>query len=124
MPVLGVVAVASDGSLSLTGLRVAAFNIGSQAASLDWVSGDTVVIARRTTDSPIVQVTVDGTPAVGLLSGNLTPPVTAVVGDRTTLYAADARGILRLGSTNGDPDQYWNEVGPTVGTGAIPVLAQ
>lgn len=124
VPVLGVVAVASDGSLSLTGLRVAAFNIGSQAASLDWVSGDTVVIARRTTDSPIVQVTVDGTPAVGLLSGNLTPPVTAVVGDRTTLYAADARGILRLGSTNGDPDQYWNEVGPTVGTGAIPVLAQ
>ncbi|MGZ8176677.1 MtrAB system accessory lipoprotein LpqB [Williamsia sp. SKLECPSW1] len=124
VPVFGVVATATDGTVSLTGVRVAAFNIGSQAASLDWVSGDTVVIARRTVDSPIVQVTVDGTPAVGLLSGNLTPPVTAVVGDRTTLYAADARGVLRLGSTNGDPDQYWNEVGPTVGTGAIPVIAQ
>ncbi|GAA2066054.1 MtrAB system accessory lipoprotein LpqB [Williamsia deligens] len=124
VPVLGVVATAADGTVSLTGVRVAAFNIGSQTASLDWVSGDTVVMARRTSDSPIIQVTVDGTPAVGLLSGNLTPPVTAVVGDRSTLYAADARGVLRLGSTNGDPDQYWNEVGPTVGTGAVPVIAQ
>ncbi|KQR96017.1 hypothetical protein ASG12_17395 [Williamsia sp. Leaf354] len=123
-PILAVISTTGADTQALTGARDAAFNIGGQAVSLDWVSGDTVVVARGTTDSPIVQVSVDGTPAVGLLSGNLTPPVTAVVGDRSTLYAADSRGVLRLGSTDGQPDQYWNEVAPTMGTQAIPVLPQ
>ncbi|MCX6471753.1 MAG: MtrAB system accessory lipoprotein LpqB [Corynebacteriales bacterium] len=123
-PILAVISTTGADTQALTGARDAAFNIGGQAVSLDWVSGDTVVVARGTTDSPIVQVSVDGTPAVGLLSGNLTPPVTAVVGDRSTLYAADSRGVLRLGSTDGQPDQYWNEVAPTMGSQAIPVLPQ
>ncbi|MCP2177531.1 MtrAB system accessory lipoprotein LpqB [Williamsia maris] len=122
--VLAVVSTATDGAVSLTGARDAAFNIAGQAVSLDWISGDTVVVARNTTDTPVVQVSIDGTPAVGLLSGNLTPPVTAVVGDNSTLYAADSRGILQLGSTNGEPDQYWNEVAPTMGSQSIPVLPQ
>ncbi len=122
--VLAVVATATDGSVSLTGARDAAYNIAGQAVSLDWISGDTVVVARNTGDTPVVQVGIDGTPAVGLLSGNLTPPVTVVVGDNSTLYASDSRGILALGSMNGEPDQYWNEVAPTMGSQSIPVLPQ
>ncbi|SIS15724.1 Sporulation and spore germination [Williamsia sterculiae] len=119
--VLGVISTDRN-RYSLGGVRTAAYNIGGPAVSLDWASGDTVVVARATTDTPVVQVQINGTPAVGLLSSNLTPPVSAVVANSSTIYVADSRGVLRLSSNNGEPDQYWNEVGPTMGSNSIPVL--
>ncbi len=69
-----------------------------------------------------MQLRIDGTPPGALPSGNLTPPVTAVAANQSTIYAADSRGVLRLGSTNDEPDQYWGEVTPTMGSNSIPVL--
>ena len=120
--VLAVIEDRADGRPVLTNAQgAAALNI-SGAVSLDWLSSEMLVIARNASDGPVVQLRIDGTPPGALPSGNLSPPVTAVVAGQSTIYAADSRGVLRLGSTNDEPDQYWSEVTPTMGSGAIPVL--
>lgn len=120
--VLAVIEDRADGRPVLTNAQgAAALNI-SGAVSLDWLSSEMLVIARNASDGPVVQLRIDGTPPGALPSGNLSPPVTAVVAGQSTIYAADSRGVLRLGSTNDEPDQYWSEITPTMGSGAIPVL--
>ncbi|MBT0565694.1 GerMN domain-containing protein [Williamsia sp. CHRR-6] len=119
---VGTLSTDAEGSELVSSVREAAVGLSGRTVSVDWISADSLVIARDVADTPILQVNIDGTPAVGLLSGNLTPPVRAVVGDKSNIYVADSRGILRLGRTNGEPDQYWNEVGATMGSAAIPVL--
>ncbi|MEE4021647.1 MtrAB system accessory lipoprotein LpqB [Gordonia sp. PKS22-38] len=120
--VFAVVATNAEGAVSLANPRIAAYNIGSRALSLDWASPTTVMVARDALESPVVQLSINGTPAVGLLSGNLSPPVRAVVADQSTVYVGDTRGVLRLGSSNGQPDQYWTEVEPAMAPDVIPVL--
>jgi Lipoprotein LpqB beta-propeller domain len=120
--VLAIVERRADGRLVLSNPRgAAALNIAG-AVSLDWLSSETLVIARNAADGPVVQLRIDGTPPGALPSGNLTPPVTSVVAGQSTIYAADSRGVLRLGSTNDEPDQYWSEITPTMGSNSIPVL--
>ncbi|MAU84376.1 MAG: hypothetical protein CME34_21435 [Gordonia sp.] len=120
--VFAVVSTNADGGLSLTSPRIAAYNIGNRAVSLDWASPTTLMVARDTVESPVAQLSINGTPAVGLLSGNLSPPVRAVVADQSTVYVGDTLGVLRLGSSNGQPDQYWTEVEPAMAPDVIPVL--
>lgn len=120
--VFAVLATNADGRLTLAHPRIAAYNIGSRAVSLDWASPTTLMIARESWDSPVVQLSINGTPAVGLLSGNVSPPVTAVVANPTTVYISDQRGVLRLGSSNGQADEYWTEVEPAMTPGTIPVI--
>lgn len=120
--VFAVVSTNAEGGVTLTSPRIAAYNIGNRAVSLDWASPTTLMIARDAVESPVVQLSINGTPAVGLLSGNLSPPVRAVVADQNTVYAGDTRGVLRLGSTNGQPDQYWTEVESAMSPDTIPVL--
>ncbi|MHC3003592.1 MtrAB system accessory lipoprotein LpqB [Gordonia sp. GN26] len=120
--VFAVLSTNAEGQVSLTSPRIAAYNIGNRAVSLDWASPTTLVVAREAPESPVVQLSINGTPAVGLLSGNVSPPVRAVVANSSTIYVGDQRGVLRLGSNNGQPDQYWTEVEPAMIAGAIPVL--
>ncbi|PKZ64986.1 hypothetical protein CYJ73_13480 [Gordonia terrae] len=120
--VFAVLSTNAEGGVSLTSPRIAAYNIGNRAVSVDWASPTTLMIAREAPESPVVQLSIDGTPAVGLLSGNVSPPVRAVVANTSTIYVGDQRGVLRLGSSNGQPDQYWTEVEPAMIGGAIPVL--
>nr|WP_238422614.1 MtrAB system accessory lipoprotein LpqB [Gordonia sp. 'Campus'] len=120
--VYAVLSTNTEGQVSLTSPRIAAYNIGNRAVSVDWASPTTLMIAREAPESPVVQLSIDGTPAVGLLSGNVSPPVRAVVANTSTIYVGDQRGVLRLGSSNGQPDQYWTEVEPAMIRGAIPVL--
>ncbi|MFW0784093.1 MtrAB system accessory lipoprotein LpqB [Gordonia sp. CPCC 206044] len=120
--VLAVVTTNAEGGVALSSPRVAAYNIGNRALSLDWASPTTLMVARDAVESPVVQLSINGTPAVGLLSGNLSPPVRAVVANQSTVYVGDTRGVLRLGSNNGQPDQYWTEVEPAMTPGTIPIL--
>ncbi|GAB93417.1 lipoprotein LpqB [Gordonia rhizosphera NBRC 16068] len=120
--VFAVVTTTTEGVVSLSNPYIAAYNIGNRAVSLDWASPTTLMIARDSLETPVVQLSINGTPAVGLLSGNLSTPVRAVVANANTVYVGDARGVLRLGSTNGQPDQYWTEVEPAMEPGAVPVL--
>lgn len=120
--VLAVIASNEDGQVALANPRIAAYNVGNQAVSLAWANAATVMIARDASDSPIVQLPINGASASGLISGNVAPPVRAITADASTVYIGDQRGVLRLGATNGQPDQYWIEVEPAMSPTAIPVL--
>ncbi|WP_442903977.1 MtrAB system accessory lipoprotein LpqB [Gordonia sp. w5E2] len=119
---LAVIATNEDGQVTLANPRIAAYNVGNQAVSLSWATSSTLMVARDASDSPVVQLPINGAPASGLISGNVAPPVRAVTADASNVYIGDQRGILRLGSTNGQPDRYWTEVEPAMSPTAIPVL--
>lgn len=120
--VFAVVATNTEGRVMLTGPRIAAYNVGSRVTAIDWASPTTLMLARDSPESPVLQLSINGTQAVGLLSGNLSPPVRSVAADLSTVYVGDSRGVLSLGSTNGEPDQYWTEVETAMTPGATPVL--
>lgn len=120
--VFAVVSTNAEGRIMLTGPRIAAYNVGNRVTSIDWASPTTLMLARDSPESPVLQLSINGTQAVGLLSGNLSPPVRSVAADLSTVYVGDSRGVLSLGSTNGEPDQYWTEVETAMTPGATPVL--
>ncbi|MBD0022763.1 hypothetical protein GII33_16835 [Gordonia pseudamarae] len=120
--VFAVVSTNIEGRVMLSGPRIAAYNVGSRVTAIDWASPTTLVLARDAPESPVLQLSINGTQAVGLLSGNLSPPVRSVAADLSTVYVGDSRGVLSLGSTNGEPDQYWTEVESAMTPGATPVL--
>ncbi|MFW0789020.1 LpqB family beta-propeller domain-containing protein [Gordonia sp. CPCC 205333] len=111
-----------DGSIALTSPRIAAYNLGNDSTGIDWATPTTLMVARDTPEAPVAQVSISGLPAVGLLSGNLTPPLRSVAANATTVYVGDARGVLRLGSTDGQPDRSWTEVDGAMSPDAMPVL--
>ncbi|NMO00200.1 hypothetical protein HH308_03105 [Gordonia sp. TBRC 11910] len=112
----------SDGSIALSSPRIAAYNLGNNATGIAWATPTTLMIVRDSPEAPVAQISISGLPAVGLLSGNLTPPLRSVAANATTVYVADARGVLRLGSTNGQPDRSWTEVVSAMTPDALPVL--
>ncbi|WP_032376900.1 MtrAB system accessory lipoprotein LpqB [Rhodococcoides fascians] len=123
----GVVYVATvvrdpSGVYSLTSPRAVAIGLGSDATSLDWSTGDTIVIARVATDTPVVQVTVDGSRMDALPSRNLTTPVLAVDASPETEYVADARAVFALNNADPVGDRYWREVTGLAGVKAVPIL--
>ncbi len=111
-----------DGAYSLTSPRAIAHGLGGPAISLDWSTGDTVVVARGGSDVPVVQLAVDGSRMDSLPSRNLTAPVTAVDATSTTEYVADARAVFQLNNNDPAGDRYWREVPGLAGTKAVPVL--
>jgi hypothetical protein len=48
-------------------------------------------------------------------------PVTTVAANPSTVYVADARGVLQL-TGSGDNDPVWSEVRALMVPGALPVL--
>lgn len=112
----------ADGSIALSSPRIAAYNLGNNSTGIAWATPTTLMVARDTPEAPVAQISISGQPAVGLLSGNLTPPLRAVSANASTVYVADARGVLRLGTTNGQPDRSWTEVPSAMTPDALPVL--
>nr|WP_254623020.1 MtrAB system accessory lipoprotein LpqB [Rhodococcus sp. W8901] len=111
-----------DGEFSLTNPRAIAHGLGSPAVSLDWSTGDTVVVARSGSDVPVVQLAVDGSRMDSLPSRNLTSPVVAVDASSTTEFVADSRAVFQLNNNDPAGDRYWREVPGLTGTNAVPVL--
>lgn len=123
----GVVYVATvvrdpSGVYSLTSPRAVAIGLGSDATSLDWSTGETIVIARVANDNPVVQVNVDGSRMDALPSRNLTLPVLAVDASPQTEYVADARAVFALNNADPVSDRYWREVTGLAGVKAFPIL--
>ena len=80
------------------------------------------MIARVATDTPVVQVTVDGSRMDALPSRNLTNPVLAVDASPETEYVADARAVFALNNADPVGDRYWREVTGLAGVKAVPIL--
>jgi hypothetical protein len=55
-------------------------------------------------------------------SRNLLMPVTTVAANPSTVYVADARGVLQLTGSAAEGDPAWAEVRPLIVAGALPVL--
>ncbi|MDI9918911.1 MtrAB system accessory lipoprotein LpqB [Rhodococcus sp. IEGM 1379] len=111
-----------SGVFALTSPRAVAPGLGSSALALDWSNSDTVVIARNTSDVPVVQVAIDGSRMDSLPRGNLTAPVVSVDASPTTEYVADARAVFQLNNNDPAGDRLWREVPGLTGQKAIPVL--
>ncbi|MFD4293022.1 MtrAB system accessory lipoprotein LpqB [Rhodococcus sp. NPDC058505] len=112
-----------EGGYRLTGAQPIAVGLGSPAVTLDWSTGDAIVVVRAASDIPVVSVSVDGSRMDALPSRNLTPPVTAVEATPSMTYVADALAVFQLNSTDPAGDRYWREVPGLTGVRAVPVLA-
>ncbi|GGG12585.1 lipoprotein LpqB [Rhodococcoides trifolii] len=119
---VAVVVRQSNGVYALREPRPVADGLGSSALSLDWSTGDTVVVARASSDVPIVQVAVDGSRLDALPSRNLTAPVVSVDASATSVFVADSRAVFEIDNTDPASDRYWREVPGLTGTSAVPVL--
>nr|WP_183373222.1 LpqB family beta-propeller domain-containing protein [Gordonia humi] len=121
-PMLAALTTNERGVPSLTGVRPAALDIDTAVQDIAW-SGSTVMYAVRSgDDSPVMRIALAGGPAVGLVAGNLKPPLTAVGAGEDTVYVADTQGVQQLGTGSGRPDQYWTAVTAEPVPDTIPVV--
>jgi len=120
--VLAVVNREPNGAVSIGAARLLAPAINSSALSLSWQTATQLVVALDSADEAVVTIGIDGSQPIALPTGNLTPPVRAIVASSGTVYAADTRAVLRLDFDATQQDQYWTEVPATAGATAIPVL--
>ncbi len=116
------VVIAEGDNVVLADPRPVAIELGAPALSLDWNTGEYVVVSRFPSDTPVVRVAVDGS-RMEVGPGNLAPPVDAVDASPSTIFVADSRAVMRL-NLNDEPaaDRYWREVPGLIGTRATPVL--
>jgi hypothetical protein len=120
--VLAVVIRQPNGAVSIGAARLLAPAINSSALSLSWQTPTQLVVALDSADEPVVTISIDGAQPIALPTGNLTPPVRAIVASSGTVYAADSRALQRLDFAATQQDQYWTEVPGTAGATAVPVL--
>jgi hypothetical protein len=108
------------GGYALTYPRRLGFGLGNTVVSLSWRTGDDIVVSRTDPQNPVSYVNLDGVNSDGP-SRNLLMPVTTVAANPSTIYVADARGVLQL-TGSGDNDPVWSEVRALMVPGALPVL--
>jgi hypothetical protein len=111
----------AGGGYALTYPRRLGFGLGNTAVSLSWRTGDDIVVSRTDPQHPVSYVNLDGVNSDGP-TRNLLMPVTTVAANPSTVYVADARGVLQLSGSASDNDPAWTEVRPLMVADALPVL--
>ncbi len=97
------------------------YPLGDTAVAADWRADGSILVGTRASDAPVWSFAPDGSQATQLPSRNISAPVVAVESAASTMYATDARALMRLNA--GDTDsQFWREVPPLQGKRGIPVL--
>ena len=109
------------GQYALTYPRRLGFGLGSTVVSLSWRTGDDIVVSRKDPQHPVSYVNLDGVNSDGP-SRNLAMPVTTVVANPSTVYVADARGVVQLSAATAEGAPVWTEVRPLMVAGTLPVL--
>jgi hypothetical protein len=109
------------GGYALTYPRRLGYGLKDTVVSLAWRTGDDIVVTRTDPQHPVSYVNLDGVNSDGP-SRNLLMPVGGVAANPSTVYVADARGILQLSGSAAENDPRWVEVRPLMTPGAIPVL--
>ncbi|WP_082949267.1 MtrAB system accessory lipoprotein LpqB [Mycolicibacterium celeriflavum] len=109
------------GGYALTYPRRLGFGLRDTVVSLSWRTGDDIVVSRTDPQHPVSYVNLDGVNSDGP-SRNLLMPVTTVAANPSTVYVADARGIMQLSGSVAEEDPAWAEVRPLMVAGAEPVL--
>ncbi|MBX7434412.1 MtrAB system accessory protein LpqB [Mycobacterium sp. Y57] len=119
--VLAGVEQTEGGGYALTFPRRIGYGLGNTVVSLSWRTGDDIVVSRTDPQHPVSYVNLDGVNSDGP-SRNLLMPVTTVAANPSTVYVADARGVLQLSASGADADTGWTDVRPLTVAGAEPVL--
>ncbi|KUI45303.1 hypothetical protein AU197_13885 [Mycobacterium sp. IS-1590] len=109
------------GGYALTYPRRLGYGLGNTVVSLSWRTGDDIVVSRTDPQHPVSYVNLDGVNSDGP-SRNLLMPVTTVAANPSTVYVADARGVVQLSGSVAEDDPAWAEVRPLLVPGAEPVL--
>lgn len=109
------------GGYALTYPRRLGFGLRNTVVSLSWRTGDDIVVSRTDPQHPVSYVNLDGVNSDGP-SRNLLMPVTTVAANPSTVYVADARGVVQLSGSVAEDDPAWAEVRPLLVPGAEPVL--
>ena len=109
------------GGYALTYPRRLGFGLRNTVVSLSWRTGDDIVVSRTDPQHPVSYVNLDGVNSDGP-TRNLLMPVGTVAANPSTVYVADARGILQLSGSAAENDPRWVEVRPLMAPGALPVL--
>ncbi|MBB5912335.1 hypothetical protein BJY24_001202 [Nocardia transvalensis] len=110
-----------DGKYALTSPLPIALGLSTSVVSLDWLSGDTLMLAREGSIDPVKTVLIDGSQSDPVTSQNLTPPVRVVSASVDTQYIADSRAVMQLQSAEPNTERFWREV-QNLGPTAVPVL--
>ncbi|WP_172798282.1 MtrAB system accessory lipoprotein LpqB [Mycobacterium sp. GA-1285] len=109
------------GGYALTYPRRLGYGLRNTVVSLSWRTGDDIVVSRTDPQNPVSYVNLDGVNSDGP-SRNLLMPVTTVAANPSTVYVADARGVVQLSGSVAEDDPAWAEVRPLLVPGAEPVL--
>lgn len=119
--ILASVEQTQGGQFALTYPRRLGFGLGETVVSLAWRTGDDIVVSRTDPQHPVSYVNLDGVNSDGP-SRNLAMPVTTVAANPSTVYVADARGVVQLSPSTAEGDPTWTEVRPLMVAGTVPVL--
>ncbi|KUI31141.1 hypothetical protein AU195_12020 [Mycobacterium sp. IS-1496] len=119
--ILASVEQTQGGQYALTYPRRLGFGLGETVVSLAWRTGDDIVVSRKDPQHPVSYVNLDGVNSDGP-SRNLAMPVTTVAANPSTVYVADARGVVQLSPSTAEGDPTWTEVRPLMVAGTVPVL--
>ncbi|MGE2713264.1 MtrAB system accessory lipoprotein LpqB [Mycolicibacterium litorale] len=119
--ILASVEQTQGGQYALTYPRRLGYGLGETVVSLSWRTGDDIVVSRKDPQHPVSYVNLDGVNSDGP-SRNLAMPVTTVAANPSTVYVADARGVVQLSPSTAEGDPTWTEVRPLMVAGTVPVL--
>ncbi|AFM16171.1 lipoprotein LpqB family protein/sporulation and spore germination protein [Mycolicibacterium chubuense NBB4] len=111
----------AGGSYALTYPRRLGYGLRETVVSLSWRTGDDIVVTRTDPQHPVSYVNLDGVNS-DAPSRNLAMPVTTVAANPSSVYVADARGVLQLSGSAAEGEPGWTEVRPLMGAGVLPVL--
>jgi hypothetical protein len=118
---IAVVVPQPNGRYALASPLPVGVGLSTAAVSVDWLGGDTLLIAREGNVDPVSTVSLDGSQLIPQTNQNLTPPVRLVSASPDHQYVADSRAVLELTSNSSGGEPYWREV-LGLGANAVPIL--
>ncbi|WKD61803.1 Lipoprotein LpqB precursor [Corynebacterium ciconiae DSM 44920] len=119
---LATVVPEQPGEYKLTAIHNIAPSLGNQATTLDWTPTGALIVGTKSQESPVWQISTDGSETIALPSGNITAPVRGVAASNSTYVVADQHSVLQL--PVGGNSTFWREVPALQGTRAVPVVAR
>ncbi|WP_151529482.1 MULTISPECIES: LpqB family beta-propeller domain-containing protein [Corynebacterium] len=119
---LGTVVSEQSGEYALHAIQNIAPSLGNQATTLDWTPTGSLIVGTKSQETPVWQLSTDGSEAIALPNGNITAPVRGVAAGNSNYVVADQHSVLQL--PIGGNSTFWREVPALQGTRAIPVVAR
>lgn len=114
---------AENGDLVPDSFRRVGRALGESATAVAWQDRSTLVVARSTSEAPVVTISVDGAITEPLSQRNISGPVAEVAAAGREVYAVDQRSLLRLDTGAETGERYWREIAGLAAIRADPVVA-